>query len=91
MLTPGLVSVSFRSLTCEKIIEIAKKAGLRSVEWGGDIHVPAGDAAKAAEVYQKTADAGLTVAAYGSYFKLGISEDPAGEWRKALDLSLIHI
>ena len=84
MLTPGLVSVSFRPLTCEKIIEIAKSAGLRSVEWGGDIHVPAGDAARAADVYNKTAAAGLSVAAYGSYYKLGTHEDPAGEWRKVL-------
>ena len=84
MLTPGLVSVSFRPLTCEKIIEIARAAGLRSVEWGGDIHVPAGDAAKAAAVYQATAAAGLAVAAYGSYYKLGTHEDPAGEWQRVL-------
>ena len=86
MLTPGLVSVSFRSLTCERVIGITKRAGLRSVEWGGDIHVPAGNAARAAEVYEKTAAAGLTVAAYGSYYKLGACDGE--EWRKTLTSAL---
>lgn len=84
MLIPGLVSVSFRQLTCEEIIRIAGEAGLAAVEWGGDIHVPAGDAAKAEEVYEKTAAAGLSVAAYGSYYKLGTHEDPPEEWQKVL-------
>ncbi len=84
MLIPGLVSVSFRQLTCEEIIRIAGEAGLAAVEWGGDVHVPAGDAAKAEEVYEKTAAAGLSVAAYGSYYKLGTHEDPPEEWQKVL-------
>lgn len=71
MLISGLVSVSFRALSCEEIIALAKQNGLRAIEWGADVHVPVGDTARAREVYEKTAAAGLTVAAYGSYYKLG--------------------
>ena len=70
MLTPGLVSVTFRKLTPEEIIALSAKAGVQSIEWGGDIHVPAGDVARAKEVGQQTRDAGLMVAAYGSYYRL---------------------
>ena len=50
MLTPGLVSVSFRPLAGEEIIRLAKETGLAAVEWGGDVHVPAGDTARAKEL-----------------------------------------
>ena len=67
----GLVSVSFRSLSCERIIEIAKGAGLSGVEWGGDVHVPHGDVDRASRVGKLTRAAGLDVAAYGSYYRVG--------------------
>lgn len=75
MLSPGLVSVTFRQLSAEGIIDLACQAGLKSIEWGGDIHVPAGDVTRAREVGQKTREAGLCVAAYGSYYRLGVSEE----------------
>ena len=71
MLISGLVSVSFRALTCEEIITLAKQNGLRVIESGADVHVPVGDTGRARDVYEKTAAAGLTVAAYGSYYRLG--------------------
>jgi sugar phosphate isomerase/epimerase len=71
MLIPGLVSVTFRSLDPEEIIRLAVGAGLQSIEWGGDIHVPAGENARAREVGRWTRDAGLIVSAYGSYYRLG--------------------
>ncbi len=67
----GLVSVTFRHLSPEQIVELVSEAGLKSIEWGGDIHVPHGDTAKAAEVAKLTADSGLKVAAYGSYYRVG--------------------
>ncbi len=67
----GFVSVSFRSLSCERIIEIAKNAGLTGIEWGGDVHLPPGDVARAARVGELTRAAGLAVAAYGSYYRAG--------------------
>ncbi|HBL40908.1 MAG TPA: hypothetical protein DDY98_04785 [Ruminococcaceae bacterium] len=75
MLIGGLVSVSFRSLSCEEIIEIAKQSGLHAIEWGSDVHVPLGDTKRAAEVYEKTVSAGLTVSSYGTYYKLGLIPD----------------
>ena len=36
----GLVSVSFRGLSPEEIIRIAKDAGLSRIEWGSDVHAP---------------------------------------------------
>jgi sugar phosphate isomerase/epimerase len=71
MLTSGLVSVTFRPLKPEEIIALCGKAGVRCIEWGGDVHVPAGDAARAREVGRLTREAGLEVAAYGSYYRLG--------------------
>ena len=67
----GLVSVSFRSLKYEEIIKITKDSGLCAVEWGGDIHAPAGDVETAARIKDATLTAGLSVAEYGSYYRLG--------------------
>ncbi|WP_217180904.1 sugar phosphate isomerase/epimerase [Streptomyces sp. AC495_CC817] len=71
---PGLCSVTFRALTPEQIIGLAAAAGLEAIEWGGDVHVPPGDAARAAQVARMTTDAGLAVASYGSYFRAGADE-----------------
>ena len=67
---PGLVSVSFRGLAPEEIIPLAVRCGLRAIEWGGDIHVPCGDLARAEAVGAATRTAGLEVACYGSYCRL---------------------
>lgn len=73
MIVSGLVSVTFRALTPKQIIELVRNTDLRSIEWGGDVHVPHGDLACAREVRQMTKDAGITVSAYGSYYRLGVS------------------
>jgi 3-dehydroshikimate dehydratase len=71
MLIPGLVSVTFRSLGPQDVIRLVKQTGLRAIEWGGDIHVPQGDTARAREVGQRTIEAGLMISGYGSYYRLG--------------------
>lgn len=71
MLETGLVSVSFRNLTPQRIVELAKQAKLDGIEWGGDVHVPAGDTETARRVHELTQDAGLKVFAYGSYYRPG--------------------
>jgi sugar phosphate isomerase/epimerase len=53
------------------LIKLAAQAGLQTIEWGGDIHVPHGDIARATEVGRWTREAGLSVACYGSYYRLG--------------------
>lgn len=68
---PGLVSITFRALSPGDIIALVKKAELRSIEWGADVHVKPGDLATAGEVGARTRDAGLMVSSYGSYYHAG--------------------
>lgn len=75
MIKSGLVSVTFRKLSPEEIVALVAQAGLDGIEWGGDIHVPHGETKRADEVRKMTLDAGLTVAAYGSYYKVAHEED----------------
>ncbi len=71
MIYSGLVSITFRQLPPERIVELARDCGLRGIEWGGDVHVPHGDLARAREVAAHTRDSGLVIAAYGSYYVAG--------------------
>ncbi len=76
MIIPGLVSITFRQLSPADIIELAVEANLQVIEWGGDVHVPHGDIAQAETVARWTSDAGLSVSAYGSYYRLGTPDQP---------------
>ncbi|MEZ0164604.1 sugar phosphate isomerase/epimerase family protein [Kineococcus sp. LSe6-4] len=78
MLIPGLCSVTFRQLDPPALLDLAARAGLATVEWGADVHVPVGDRARAREVAARTADAGLTVASYGSYLRAGVAGGAEG-------------
>jgi len=88
MIIPGLVSVTFRKLSPAEIVALVRQAGLNCIEWGGDIHVPHGDCARAREVRQLTLAAGLTVAAYGSYYKLHQSEAAGLPFAAVLETAL---
>ena len=79
----GLVSISFRKYTVDQILSACREANLSLVEWGSDIHVPAGDAATANLTAKKTADAGLSCITYGSYFRIG--HTPLSEFDAYLD------
>jgi 3-dehydroshikimate dehydratase len=84
MLLSGLVSITFRALSPEEIIRLTVQAGLQVIEWGGDIHVPAGDTRRAREVGGWTRDAGLLVSAYGSYYRLGDTTEKAVPFDRVL-------
>ena len=71
---PALVSISFRKLPVPAVIALARQAGLQAIEWGGDVHCPHGDLDIARTVAEQTRAAGLSVCAYGSYYRLGVSE-----------------
>ena len=75
MLIPGLVTITFRPFSREEVAETAAKAGLRRLEWGGDIHVPPGDDRAAEDAVRLTALHGLEVDTYGSYFRCMPGED----------------
>lgn len=61
---------------------------MRGIEWGGDVHVPHGDLVRAREVRELTQEAGLTAAAYGSYFRVAHSEDNGLPFKQVLDTAL---
>jgi sugar phosphate isomerase/epimerase len=84
-LSPGLCSVTFRKLDPARIVELAREAGLACIEWVGDIHVPPGDGARAAEMRRLTLAAGLAIGPYGSYYRAGESEDAALPFAAVLD------
>lgn len=81
MITSGLVSVTFRRKTPEEICELCVKAGLKAVEWGGDVHVPAGDLDTARRVRELSEKSGLEICAYGSYYRVG---DDIEEFERSL-------
>lgn len=75
MIRAGLVSVTFRQLDAASVVDVAVRAGLAGIEWGADVHVPDEEAAH--RVAALTSAAGLRVACYGSYLRLGQAEgDP---------------
>ena len=86
-LQPGLVSVTFRQRMPPDIIALVARAGLRLIEWGADVHVPPGDVARAREVGTMTREAGLEVAAYGSYYRVG-EESPAVAFERVLEAAV---
>ncbi|HEY0946380.1 MAG TPA: TIM barrel protein [Opitutaceae bacterium] len=88
MIWPGLVSVTFRPHAPAEIVALVKKAGLVGIEWGGDVHVPAGDVARAREVRELTEQAGLRVAAYGSYYRVGASEGAGLPFERVLETAV---
>jgi len=56
------------------VIQYAQAAQLKAIEWHGQNHVLHGDLETARRIGQSTLDAGLAVAAYGSYYVIGQSE-----------------
>jgi 3-dehydroshikimate dehydratase len=67
----GLVSVTFRQLPADEVVEVAARSGLAAIEWGGDVHVPLGNLPVARRVKAMSEERGLAVAAYGSYLRAG--------------------
>ncbi|MCF7854003.1 MAG: sugar phosphate isomerase/epimerase [Candidatus Pacebacteria bacterium] len=86
---PGLVSITFRALSPENIVDLVSEAGLAGIEWGGDVHVPHGDVTRAREVNRLTKNAGLQVAAYGSYYRVGQSEEDGLSFTSVLETALV--
>ena len=78
---PGLVSVTFRNMSPQDICALCAETGLKAIEWGGDVHVPP-TGQNAAQVRQMSADAGLEICSYGSYYRVG---RPMDDFRRCLD------
>lgn len=84
MIHAGVASVTFRQLSTQDIVALTAEAGLTSIEWGGDVHVPPGDANRAAAVGDATRAAGLTVASYGAYYRAGSETDPYPDFARTV-------
>lgn len=72
---PGLVSATFRQLPAEEILDLCCQAGLKAIEWSENSHVMPGALKDAEQLKDKTQAAGLKIAAYGSYYRLGNQTD----------------
>lgn len=83
----GLVSISFRGLSPEKIIAEAKSSGLSCIEWGSDVHAPCGDTEGLKKISELQKKAGLFCCSYGTYFRLGLT--PTEELQQYIDAAKI--
>ncbi|MCQ2794995.1 MAG: sugar phosphate isomerase/epimerase [Bacilli bacterium] len=89
----GLCSVSFRKLSVDEIIALAKKANLEAIEWGADVHCPFTDLKLCKEVGEKTRANNLLTYSYGTYFRCkDVNEfKKISEAAKALGASVIRV
>ncbi|MFI6940049.1 sugar phosphate isomerase/epimerase family protein [Streptomyces sp. NPDC050418] len=71
----GLCSVTFRRLPAIEVARYAVHAGLEVIEWGADVHAPAGEPGTVRAVREITDRYGLTCCSYGSYFR-ALPEEP---------------
>lgn len=82
---PGLCSITFRQLDVAAVVELCLRAGVEGVEWGGDVHVAAGDLDAARSTRRRCEGEGLEVVSYGSYYGMHDAEDSAAEAERVLD------
>ena len=91
MRATGLLSVTFRSLPFERIIELTVQAGLDGIEWGGDVHLPPGELDLATKIGQMTLDAGLVNFSYGSYWRANGEPQMVADTAAALGAQWIRV
>lgn len=75
MYKTGLVSISFRSLSVEELINKVKDAGLEYIEWGSDVHAPKDDIKKLEMIAKLQEETGIKCSSYGTYFRF-MKDDP---------------
>ena len=85
---PGILSITFRKISPQQIIDLCVENRLQTIEWGGDVPVPHGDLAVAGDVGRSTRRHGLDVAAYGSYYKLAASPADGLKFSSVLDTAV---
>lgn len=74
----GVCSVTFRKFSAAKVVEIAKKAGVGYIEWGGDVHVTNMEEARLVKSVCDNED--IKICSYGSYYRVGCGDKT--EWEK---------
>ncbi|HOD93682.1 MAG TPA: TIM barrel protein [Clostridia bacterium] len=87
MISLGLTSVTFRKLSVEEIINLAKNTGIYNIEWGGDVHVKNED--DASYIYELCIKNNIKCCSFGSYYKAGTyNGEYMDEFIKILNISL---
>jgi len=81
---PGVVSVTFRDKPAEEVIRLAVQNHLEAIEWSENAHILPDAPEDAKKLKEATEAAGLQVAAYGSYYRLGEYENPEETFGKSL-------
>ncbi len=81
MLIPGIVSATFKNLSIDDVIAITRRNKLKAIEWSENHHIELGNTMQASAVKEKCLDVGVSIASYGSYYRLGKGMD----FRKSLD------
>ena len=66
MLIPGIVSITFKTLSIQEIISLTNANDLKAIEWSENHHIELNNKAQAALVGELTRDNGLQVASYRS-------------------------
>lgn len=89
MLKVGLTSVTFRDKSAFEVIDYCKECGISAIEWGSDVHVPAGDFENARKVKKACDEAGIYASSYGSYYRTGVYDNPIEEFTKYLETAKI--
>lgn len=66
----GFTTITFREMSVDELIQLAKETNLTGIEWGGDVHIPPDSTTEfICDVKQKCTQAGLDVLSYGSYYR----------------------
>ena len=75
---PGAVSVTFRDmhLGADEVLELMAETGLETIEWSENVHLTENDPDAARDLRNRSRRAGISIAAYGSYYRLGTQADP---------------
>ena len=73
-ISPGLCSITFRSLTTDEVLQAALRAGVEGIEWGADGHVPPGGGPAVEALRVRCRDAGVEIVSYGSYLGFAPAE-----------------
>ena len=89
MLNIGLTSVTFRNLTPSEIIAYCKKNKINWIEWGSDVHIPAGDCLNATKIKEECEKNGISVSSYGTYYRCGAYDDAKSEFAKYIETAKI--
>jgi 3-dehydroshikimate dehydratase len=84
----GLASVTFRKLAPREVINLVQLAGLESIEWSGDIHLPCGKVTLAGDIGRMTRESGLKNICYGSHYRLGESRKAGLSFSAVLETAI---